>query len=198
MGGELHQCSTVCLQAVRRRHNTKCFCALRAGSNAVLAVKYAGAGPHPSRGFPACPWKICVAASRLPCLFCLYAGDADTGGRFSLQRMGLEVLCRTLRVHPLCCYLSSRESGPTYDKKVSCRMWVRFLCLRHVSKGEPLKARRKTVREYRHAHRTRPAFAAGQFVRAALYLCGLLLTRSPAPRPDIVRPLKKLAASSPV
>ena len=33
-----------------------------------VRVKYAGAGPHPSRGFPTCPWKICVAASRLPCL----------------------------------------------------------------------------------------------------------------------------------
>ncbi len=68
MGGELHQYSPVCLQAVRRRHISKCFCALRAMSNAMFAVKYAGADPHPSRGFPACPWKICVAASRLPCL----------------------------------------------------------------------------------------------------------------------------------
>ena len=31
-------------------------------------VKYAGAAPHPSRTFIACPWKICVAASRLPYL----------------------------------------------------------------------------------------------------------------------------------
>ena len=51
-------------------------------SNAALAVKYAGAGPHPSRGFPACPWKICVAASRLPCLFCLFAGGEEAGEWF--------------------------------------------------------------------------------------------------------------------
>ena len=66
-----------------------------------------------------------------------------------------------------------------------------LLCLRHVSKGEPLKARRKTVREYRQAHRTRLALVAGQFVRAALYLCGLPRIRSPAPRRDVVRPLEK-------
>ena len=35
MGRELHQCSPVCLQAVRRRHNTKCFCALRADADAI-------------------------------------------------------------------------------------------------------------------------------------------------------------------
>ena len=48
-----------------------------------VRVKYAGAGPHPSGIFPACPWKICVAASRLPCLLCLYAGGANTGECFS-------------------------------------------------------------------------------------------------------------------
>ncbi len=47
-----------------------------------VRVKDAGADPHPSRIFPACPWKICVAASRLPCLFCLYAGGAVAGECF--------------------------------------------------------------------------------------------------------------------
>ena len=99
-------CTSARLLVFRRRgftHHAKWFCSFRAGSNAVLAVKYAGADPHPSRGFPACPWKICVAASRLPCLFSLYAGGADTGGKFSIYLMQLEFLCRTLRVHPLCC-----------------------------------------------------------------------------------------------
>ena len=65
-------CTSARLFVFRRgdgRHISKRFCALRAVSNAVLTVKYAGAAPHPSRGFPACPWKFCVAASRLPCAF---------------------------------------------------------------------------------------------------------------------------------
>ncbi len=58
-------------------------------------------------------------------------------------------------------------------------------------KGSRRRRDAKRAREYRQAHRTRPAVVAGQFVRAALYLCGLLLTRSPAPRRDVVRPLEK-------
>ena len=67
-----------------------------------VRVKYAGACPHPSRGFTACPWNFCVAASRLPCLFCLCAVGEKTGGRFSIYLISLEFLCRTLRVRPLC------------------------------------------------------------------------------------------------
>ena len=59
------------------------------------------------------------------------------------------------------------------------------------AKGSRRKARRKTVREYISASRPGPAFVAGQFVRAALYLCGPPLIRSPAPRRDVVRPLEK-------
>ena len=49
----------------------------------------------------------------------------------------------------------------------------------------------KRAREYRYTHHTGPAFVAGQFARAALYLCGLLRIRSPAPRRDDIRPLEK-------
>ena len=85
MGGELHQCLSCVVhfsnahppilpftfQTVRQQAHAICFTSFRAGSNAVLAVKYAGADPHPSRGFSACPWKICVAAFASP-LFVLF------------------------------------------------------------------------------------------------------------------------------
>ena len=45
------------------------FISLCADASAMLTGKYAGSSPHPSRIFPACPWKFCVAASRLPCAF---------------------------------------------------------------------------------------------------------------------------------
>ena len=190
MGGELHQCSTVCLQAVRRRHNTKCFCALRAGSNAVLTVKYAGAGPHPSRSFPACPWKICVAASRLPCLLCLYADGAMAGECFPSCSCSWNFCVHALHV-PYTILSLQDKADPHTMKNISRRMWVCFCVCDTSTKGSRRKARHKTVREYRQAHRTRPAFVAGQFVRAALYLCGLPRIRSPAKRRDDVRPLEK-------
>ena len=136
-------------------------------SNAMLAVKYAGADPHPSRGFPACPWKICVAASRLPCLLCLYADGAMAGECFPFlfsHVVGIFVsaLCSSLILF----FLFMTKQTHIRRKPFSTYVGP-LLCLRYVSKGEPPKARRKTVREYRQAHRTRPAFVAGQFVRAA-------------------------------
>ena len=72
-----------------------------------VRVKYAGADPHPSRGFTACPWKICVAASASP-LFVLFVRRRCGGGRvLSSLLIWLEFLCRTLRVRPLCYCLSS-------------------------------------------------------------------------------------------
>ena len=103
-------CTSARLFVFRRRgftHYAKWFCSFRAGSNAMLAVKYAEAGPHPSRGFPACPWKICVAASRLPCLFSLYAGGAEAGECFPFLSCGWNFCVARFRVHPLCYPLSS-------------------------------------------------------------------------------------------
>ena len=71
-------------------------------------------------------------------------------------------------------------------------MWVRIFCWSNISKGETPKARRKTARKYRYSYRMGPAFAAGQFVRAASnFCCGLPRIRSPASRRDVVRPLEK-------
>ena len=76
-------------------------------------VKYAGAAPHPSRIFPACPWKIWVAASASP-LFVLFVrrrcGDrrviylsAHDGGIFvshaSRASLMLMFLFMTKRAH---------------------------------------------------------------------------------------------------
>ena len=141
MGGELHQCSTVSFQAGRRRHNTKCFCALRAGSNAVLTVKYAGAGPHPSRSFPACPWKICVAASRLPCLFCLCAGGARRASVFLLAHVVGIFVSHASRASLVLSFLLIKKQ--THIRRKTLSSVGLLLCLRYVSKGEPPKARRK-------------------------------------------------------
>ena len=82
MGGELHQFFPVRFYLMRTQAHFKMFRTLCADSNAMLTVKYAGAAPHPSRTFNACPWKVCVAASRLPCLLCLYADGVMAGECF--------------------------------------------------------------------------------------------------------------------
>ena len=58
-----------CLYAFRRcghMHISTGFDSLCADTDAMLTVKYAGADPHTSRCFSACPWKICVAAFASP------------------------------------------------------------------------------------------------------------------------------------
>ncbi len=146
-------CTSAYVLVFRRRgftHIAKCFCSFRAGSNAVLAVKYAGADPHPSRSFTACPWKICVAASRLPCLLCLYAGGAETGAYFPFLSCSWNFCVARFCVHPLYyTFLFHKVADLHHDEYLFRRMWVRFLYLRYVSKGEPPKARHKTMREYR-------------------------------------------------
>ena len=73
-----------------------------------------------------------------------------------------------------------------------------LLCLRYVSKGEPPKARRKTVREYRQAHRTRPAFVAGQFVRAASIFVQPSSYPLPGPAPGCCPAIRKRDGAVPV
>ena len=63
-----------------------------------VCVKHAGAAPHPSRTFNACPWKICVAASRLPCLLCLYADGVMAGECFPFLSCSWNFCVRALRI----------------------------------------------------------------------------------------------------
>ena len=65
-----------------------------------------------------------------------------------------------------------------------------LLCLRYVSKGEPPKARRKTVREYRQAHRTCPAFVTGH-VRAAFLFVRPSSCPLPSPAPGCHPAIRK-------
>ena len=91
-----------------------------------------------------------------------------------------------------CAMISSHEEAAPHTTKnfiVVCGSASVFAT--REQRGAAVRRDAKRVREYRQAHRPCPAFVAGQFVRAALYLCGLLLTRSPAPRRDVVRPLEK-------
>ena len=180
MGGELHQCSPVGFQAVRRRHNTKCFCALRAVSNAVLTVKYAGAGPHPSRGFPAYPWKICVAASCLPCLFCLFAGGEEAGEWFPFCSCSWN-FCVARFVGIPCAIVSlHEEAGPHTMKKgfVVCEPASAFALREQRGAAEGATQNRAGIPVLvSHAPGVRRrAVRAGRFLICAAFI-------SPAPRP---------------
>ena len=191
----------------------------------MLTVKYAGAGPHPSRGFTACPWKICVAAFASPLFVTFIRRWCGHRREIFLAAHGVENFMSPLRVSLVCFVCAQAVRTQAGDFPFISLSWkfcvARFACVPcaivslheeadpHTmskffvvcesascvcdtsAKGSRRKARRKTVREHRHAHRTRPALIAGQFVRAALYLCGLPLTCSPAPRRDDVRPLEK-------
>ena len=83
------------------------------------------------------------------------------------------------------------EADPHTTRKffIVCGSAVMFAT--REQRGAAVRRDAKRAREYRYSSRTRPALIAGQFVRAALYLCGLLRIRSPAPRRDVVRPLEK-------
>ena len=161
-------------------------------SNAMFAVKYAGAAPHPSRGFTACPWKICVAASASP-LFVLFVHRRceDRQALFLTAHWIENFTSHAFACVPCAIVSLHEEAGPHTMKKGFVVCEPAFFVGATSAKGSRRKARRKTVREYRYTPRTRPASVAGQFVRAALYLCGLPRIRSPAPRRDVVRPLEK-------
>ncbi len=102
-----------------------------------VRVKYAGAAPHPSLYFPACPWKICVAASRLPCLLCLCADGAQSGKWFNFQHMTIEFWCRTLSRASLMRFFLIMKKR-THIRRIPFSSYVGLLlCLRYISEGEP-------------------------------------------------------------
>lgn len=73
-----------------------CFNSLRAVSDAMLTVKYAGADPHTSRHFTACPWKICVAAFASPLFVALVLTRCGRRPEIAFSITQLEILCCTL------------------------------------------------------------------------------------------------------
>ena len=109
MGGELHQCLLVSCIFQMHIPFASPFGSDGAGAGTFqklsvhcariqmrrVRVRYAGAGPHTSHTFPACPWKFCVAASRLPCLWRLYSRGSKTDGGFSFYSycLGFRVPC---------------------------------------------------------------------------------------------------------
>ena len=180
MGGELHQRSTVRFQTVRRRHNTKCFCALRAMSNAMLAVKYAGAGPYPSRGFTACPWKICVAASRLPCLLCLYADGAMAGECFPFLSCSWNFCVRALRVPYPILFLHDKADPHTTKTFLDIRGSASVFAIREqrgAAVRRDAKPRGNTAQRLVRARRSPPGSSCGPH-----FICAALLLSAPRPR----------------
>ena len=96
-----------------------------------VRVRYAGAGPHSSRTFPACPWKFCVAASRLPCLWRLGSRGAEAGGGFAFHSYRLFFRVRALHV-PCAVRFAHWGAGPHLSQYLLCQClgFFLFFCVR--------------------------------------------------------------------
>ena len=190
MGGELHQCSTVGFQAGRRQAHCNLFYFILRGVKCGACCEVCWSGPTSFGNLPRMPVEDLCRRFRVS-LVCLYAGGAKADECFPPCSFGWNFCVARFACVP-CAIVSLHEEADPHTMSKFFVVCESASCVCDTSaKGSRRKARRKTVREYRYTHRTRPALIAGQFVRAALYLCGLLLTRSPAPRRDDVRPLEK-------
>ena len=152
-------------------HISKCFCAL----------KYAGAGPHPSRGFPACPWKICVAASRLPCLFSLYAGGANTGECFPFCSFSWKFCAARFACIP-CAVVSPHEEADPHTMKVFlvvCGSASVFATReqREAAVRRDAKPCGNTGTHIARARRSSPGSSCGP-----LFICAAFFSPTPRPR----------------
>ena len=128
---------------------------------------------------------------RLPCLYRLYTGGAEADEYFPSYSFGWKFCVARFACVP-CAVVSLHEEADPHTMKVFLVVCgAASVFATREQRGDAVRRDAKRAREYRYSSRTRPAFVAGQFVRAASLLCGLLRIRSPAPRRDVFRPLEK-------
>ena len=145
-----------------------------------VRVKYAGAGPHTLRGFSACPWKICVAASRLPCLFCLCADGVVAGEWFPSCSCSWNVCVARFACIP-CAMVSHHDEAAQHTvRKLFIACGAAFFVGATSAKGSrrrrDAKPHGNTGRRIARARRPSPGSSCGP-----RFICAAFL--SPAPRP---------------
>ena len=199
MGGELHQCSTVGFQAVRRRHISKRFCALRAGSNAARTCEVCWSGPTSFAKLHRMPVEDLCRRFASP-LFVLFVRRRCGDGRaFFLAAHGVGIfVSHASRASLVLMFLLMTKRTHTRRESFLSYVGPHALLEPHQQRGAAEDATQNRagipVLASHGPGVRRRAVRPGRFP----ICCGLLLIRSPAPRRDVVRPLKKLAASSPV
>ena len=88
-------------------HISKKFCVLRADSNATRALEVCWCGPTSFEKLHRMPVEDLCRRFASPLFVMVVRRRCDGRRVLSFSLMQLEFLCRTLRVHPLCCCLSS-------------------------------------------------------------------------------------------
>ena len=120
---------------------------------------------------------------RLPCLYRLYTGGAEAGECFPSCSFSGKFCVARFACVPCAVHFIYEEADPHTIKMFIVVCGSASVFATREQRGAAVRRDAKRVREYRQAHRTRPAFVAGQFVRAASLFVRPSFHPLPSPAP---------------
>ena len=182
MGGELHKCSPVGFQAGQRRHNTKCFCALRAGSNAARAREVCWSGPTYVESLLRMPVEDLCRRFASPLFVEVVRRRCGDGRAFFLAVHGVgSFVSHALACIPCADVSLYEEADPHTTRNILSYVIPHFLLEPHQQRGAAVRRDAKpcgnTGTPLARARRSSPGSSYGPLLFCAAFF-------SPAPRPS--------------